>query len=456
MNSTYCNGKFVFKDEMDEDDLKRERRIDKECAKGEMKAFGKERLKTVKRDRKLCREIRKAVFAYLESIGHKPVDVKVVRQYASKRLENEEVVHFRLKGFWLEDYRFGMWINPQNFFMKDYESMTKSEKAAFDRLPAIEAERTRIAVQIFQQHKDSIDRFSPSYSEPVIEITRYDAKTLLSGYRSLASKGGDVAKKREYGQFGFDIENLGKLVDFMCKHPFKHFGGLLSHGKHLVGYANFEEINRPFIHFVKDRTRLHFNRILKAIRRWIGLRKAIRVCKGLAKEDCVKTVRMTSFGNVVMPGCLTDYEFEIAVDFDGSYSLKEISDAFDRHVVEDKIGKVDKYSHVAEVGSRRMRIVLEDSGKTAKPPRKGGTSKCILKCHGWHGRKTERHCYDSIVKGYESVKGGSDKDSSVYKGFLKKYPTLEAYLESQGIDCRTGRLIRYVEWPDGSEATVER
>ncbi len=443
MNKTYCGGKFVFKDEMDEEDLKRERHLDKECAKGEMMSFGKERLKTVKRDRKLCREIRKAVFAYLESIGHKPSDVEVIRQYASKRLENEEVVHFRLKGLWLKDYKFGIWINPKNFFMKDYEDMTKSEKAAFDKLPAIEAERTRVAVQIFQQHKDYIDRFAPSYSEPVIEITRDDAKTMLSGYHSLVSKGGKVVEKRKYGQFGFDIEYLGKLIAFMQKHPFKHFGGLLSHGKHLVGYANFEEIDRPFLHFVKERTRFHFNRVAKSIRRWIGLRKALRVCKGLAKEDCVKRVVMTSFGNCVCPGCLTDYEFEITVAFDGTHTLKEFSEAFDRHITEDGIGLTGSCSCVAEVMANGLTVDGGLHDKRKKKHRGDGrhtteNGRAVL--FNFHGRKNDEKRYKKLVRAYESVRDGDDRDAR--RRLLGEHPTLESFLKSHEFDPEKKRTVR--------------
>ena len=441
MNKTYCGGKFVFKDEMDEEDLKRERELDAYLAKEEMAIDGKEILKTVKRDRKLCRKVREAVFAYIGSLGYGVTDVEIVKQHSSKRLESEEIVHFRVKGFWLGDYDFGMWILPYNFYRKKYEDMSPSERKEFDNTPYCEMKRMKTVVQIFQQHKDSLDRLTPARSDPVIEIGVENVKELLDGLKQRKSA---KNPKREYGEFGFDIEDLGHLLEFMRRHPFKHFGGLLSHGDRLVSYSGYFDIEHPLLWFVKERTAFHFKRIVKGVRRWFGLRKAIRVCKGLSKEDCVKRIVMASFGNCVCPGCLADYEFEITVVFDGTHTLKEFSEAFDRHITEDDIGLTGRDCCVARVMTHVGLTV--DGGRHDKRKKKHlGGNKRHLGVGGtvllnFHGSKNDEKTYKKLVGMYENVRDGVDCDAR--RALLSEHPTMESFLKSHEFDPVAKRPVR--------------
>lgn len=346
MNKTYCNGKFVLKEEMDEKDIAWHKSIDREIRRETVASLSKDEVRKRRREIRLSRRIADTVLGYLKAIGHDAYDVKF--EEGSLYPYGWETVTFKVRGAFLRKYLFGMWIHSGNMSAKTPGMMGDKERREYNALSYEERRQRETAVEVFQQHEDYIDKFKPSRSGPVISITCEEAKSALK-LNGAASRG---KKRLDAEEYGWGYEDLGNLIWFMGRHPVLHFAGLLDHGDRLVSMMRLPELRRPLWNFVSRRFMHAFSTVSKSVRRWFGKRLAVRVCKGLASEDCVKSVTMTNFGKVLMPGCTSDHEYEILVDFKKGTPIAERSAVLMRHARSVRIGKIDEYACTAQVENR--------------------------------------------------------------------------------------------------------
>ena len=93
------------------------------------------------------------VFRFIKEIGYKVYDINYGDGYFIFDMGQDSVVHFKIKG--LRGWQFAMWIET------DPEELKQESEV-------------RPAVQLFCQHKDNIDKFKPSRSHFLIELSLED------------------------------------------------------------------------------------------------------------------------------------------------------------------------------------------------------------------------------------------------------------------------------------------
>jgi len=128
------------------------------------------------------REIAKHVFNYMDSIGFRPYKIEYGDTYFMFTGAPDSIIWFRVKGV-NKHWKFGMWI-----YEEIYNDPEKQEN---------------VLIQFFSQWDTQIDKFKPSRSDVLTEIT--------------------VEKFKQDGNWRFyEIESLLKMLR---KHPLLCYGG---------------------------------------------------------------------------------------------------------------------------------------------------------------------------------------------------------------------------------------
>lgn len=449
MNRTYCGGKFLLKEEMDAEEAERRRKIDLDVEAKELSSMTKEDRKDLRKCRDFGKRAAEALFRHLKSIGHGAYDVKTEDGCPSDRMT---VVSFRVKGRFLRSYRFGMWIHADRFFAKGCGEVGKMDEAERNRWESLDrGERVErgVVIELFQCHEDSIDKFRPSRCAPVIRFGKDDVRLLLK-------RDGKKASEKRSGRTEGDVWNfaflaLHDLIRFMERHPVLHYCGLLGHGDLLASYFRMWPLSSPLLNFLKDRVARRVKSAKDSAVRRLGKRAAVRMCRSLARERCVESVTMENFTKSVMPGCVSECDYEISVRFGYGFSLDECSDAFDRHVKRTNIGRYGEWRCVAKVLPNGI----------SKSCRRVDTDGCVvdtLSLVNWCGRDVERKMAKDIPAQYGDMKEAARKGRTLRK-FLKDLPDAEAFAARRGFDLKAKRLVRFAEYMrerDGKFVTVWR
>ncbi|MCQ2300276.1 MAG: hypothetical protein MJZ81_09160 [Bacteroidales bacterium] len=240
-----------------------------------------------------CVSVSNRIFDALKKRGFEVFDISRHDGYFVFPMGKNSVVHFRVKGFFLKDYQFGMWIYPDKM-------MHGGEGPV---------------VEVFQQHGDYIDKFKPSRSSPVIEFMDFDLEDLEDSKWSCA------------------FDELVDLVSFMRWHPFLSFsegpGTKLFRVRCLQG---------AFWEFAKTRTAFHAKGIWRRIKEAFAKKTLVRRLKKGSLEKYVKEVSLVSFDSV-MQGCTTSYKYEVHIEFDEDADLAVCSNWYDKHVGSSVIGR---------------------------------------------------------------------------------------------------------------------
>ena len=179
------------------------------------------------------RSVATKVFKVLEANGIEVKDVQRHNGYFVFDMGDCSVVHFRVGGFWMRKWKFGMWLNREN---ENY------------------------ALSLFAQFDDYIDKFKPSASGICFELTLADVENLM---------GLDCGKTAMY-ELPFKLYCFVKCVRSMAAHPCLALAGAFD-----VGGKFFCERISPLgvaWDFLKDRISHNAAALWRKIRATVSFR----------------------------------------------------------------------------------------------------------------------------------------------------------------------------------------
>ncbi len=128
------------------------------------------------------REAAEKVFNYIRANKFEPINIQYGNGYFVFDMGEDGVVHFNIKG--LHGWKFAMWIET------DPEKLKQENGKEYP------------AIQFFCQHKLNIDKFKPSRSFHLVEMSLMD-----------------IEKDKDW-YFGYYIEDMLKMIK---RHPFVSF-----------------------------------------------------------------------------------------------------------------------------------------------------------------------------------------------------------------------------------------
>ena len=215
------------------------------------------------------------------------------------------VVHFDIKGFWLKDYRFGMWIDADRL---DNDSTYTDHKGHTHIRPV---------VHFFAQHKDYIDKFKPSASDISIEINKTSVKELLDMDFSKFDKQFatlETTFRPNVVVMPYDFWDMIECIYFMKFHPCIIFAGALCG-------SIYSRIPRYgfLINFLYERISFHINSMLKKIGHFLSYHWYFTKFKLLSLNSKINAIHIDDF-NKSHSGFCTNYRYGIYIEFNHTTS----------------------------------------------------------------------------------------------------------------------------------------
>lgn len=215
------------------------------------------------------------------------------------------VVHFDIRGVWLKDYRFGMWIDSDRL---DNDS-TYTDHEGHTRI--------RPVVQFFAQHKDYIDKFKPSASDISIDINKTSVKELLDMDFSKFDKQFatlETSFRPKLVEMPYDFWDMIDCIYFMKYHPCITFAGAL-------GSPIYKRVPRYgfLINFLYERTSFHITSMLKKIGHFLSYHWYFIKFKLLSLNSKINAIHIDDF-NKSHEGLCTNYRYGIYIEFNHTVS----------------------------------------------------------------------------------------------------------------------------------------
>lgn len=182
-----------------------------------------------------------ALFEALSQQGVKVRDVKGMCGYFVFVFGLSSVYHFHVKGL-SNNWKFGMWINS----LKPLFS-TENNDCDLDKP----------FVQLFCQRKEMIDKFKPSRSDMLVEMSYRDWQSVVDGNMT---------------QLEWFADDVSRMVKFIHKHPILAYDG----------YCNSTFLSyRPIKYVVKNtvwgRARSVGKKVARSFLTYYSLHKAIKI-----------------------------------------------------------------------------------------------------------------------------------------------------------------------------------
>lgn len=226
------------------------------------------------------------VFDALSQQGVKVRDVKDMCGYFVFVFGLSSVYHFHVKGL-SNNWKFGMWINElKPLFSTDVK----------------DCDLDKPFVQLFCQRKEMIDKFKPSRSDMLVEMSYRDWQSVMDG------------RMMQLEWFAKDVSNM---VKFIHMHPLLAYDGYCN--SHFLAY-------HPIKYVVKNTVLEKVGRVGKKVTRsfltYYSLHKAIKLSDNY--PDTVYKVNCNLYSANVHP----NREFRVIVDNDCSES--EVTDMVSR------------------------------------------------------------------------------------------------------------------------------
>lgn len=181
------------------------------------------------------------VFEALSQQGVKVRDVKDMCGYFIFAFGLGSVYHFHVKGL-SNNWKFGMWINP----LKPLFS-TENNDCDLDKP----------FVQLFCQRKEMIDKFKPSRSDMLVEMSYRDWKYAMDGNMI---------------QLEWFADDVSRMVKFIHKHPILAYDGYCS-----STFLSYRPIKYVVKNTVWGRARSVGKKIVRSVLTYYSLHKAIKL-----------------------------------------------------------------------------------------------------------------------------------------------------------------------------------
>lgn len=218
------------------------------------------------------------VFEALSQQGVKVRDVKDMCGYFIFAFGLSSVYHFHVKGL-SNNWKFGMWIN-------DIKPVFSKESKHHDTDDPF--------VQLFCQRKETIDKFKPSASDMLVEMSYRDWQSVMNGNMI----------KLEW--FTRDVHNL---VTFIHKHPILAYNGYCNNDLFLT----YHPIKYVFKGSVLNKAESAGKKIVRSVLTYYSLHKAVKLSDSY--HDTVYKVAFNLYSSnthpsrtirvVVYPDCST-------------------------------------------------------------------------------------------------------------------------------------------------------
>ena len=255
-------------------------------------------------------------YAVFEALGQQGVNVRDVKSmcgYFVFTFELNSVYHFHVKGL-SNNWKFGMWINNVKLFSSDELAECDTDKPF---------------VQLFCQRKETIDKFKPSASDMVVELSYRDWQSVVDGN----------LMKLEW--FARDVHNL---VTFIHKHPILAYCGYCNSDTFLT----YHPIKYVVRNSVWDRAKGVGKSISRSFLTYYSLHKAVKL-----SDDYPDTVYKVAF-DLYSPNTHPSRTLRVVVD--EACSTSEITNM---------VSKVFPYypDNLGSYGDMEFRITFQQGDK---------------------------------------------------------------------------------------------
>jgi hypothetical protein len=228
---------------------------------------------------------------------------------------DNSVVHFDIKGFWLKDYRFGMWIESDRL----ENDSTYTDHNGHTHI--------RPVVHFFAQHKDYINKFKPSASDISIEINKTSVKELLDMDFSKFDKQFATLEtifRPNVVDMPYDFWDMIECIYFMKYHPCITFAGALCG-------SIYSRVPRYgfLINFLYERTSFHITNMLKKIGHFLSYHWYFTKFKLLTLNSKINSIHIDDF-NKSHEGLCTNYRYGIYIEFNHTASNEYVFEFINR------------------------------------------------------------------------------------------------------------------------------
>lgn len=182
-----------------------------------------------------------AVFEALSRQGVKVRDVKDMCGYFIFAFGLGSVYHFHVKGL-SNNWKYGMWINP----LKPLFSTENND-----------CDPDKPFVQLFCQRKEMIDKFKPSKSDMLVELSYRDWQYAMDGNMT---------------QLEWFAKDVSRMVKFIHKHPILAYDGYCSDF-----FLSYHPIKYVVKNTVWGRARSVGKKVARSFLTYYSLHKAIKI-----------------------------------------------------------------------------------------------------------------------------------------------------------------------------------
>ena len=267
------------------------------------------------------KEIAQTILSQIESFGYKPYDVTYGDGYFIFNMGDHSVVHFRLKGVW-RHWKFGMWIQSKYLSSSDPVS---DNSQPYERIPKV--------VQVFCQYDTQIDKFKPSRSDLLWELTANQYK--------------------EIGQYPYLLAGLKRMLDMVRRHPLLCYNGLCGSTYHYYSDQSF------LLEFIKEETAEYFQKLRHAFAYAWCVPYTYTKCWLAQKAKCVHHIEVHNFEKE-NPGFRTNHLLEVNIFFSEHSSEEQERKWLSFWFKKGSYGKFDYYDYITRVMPFFKKIGMEE------------------------------------------------------------------------------------------------